>query len=269
MLLTSVIIVLREVLEAALLIAILAAVSGILGLGRRWIPGGLALGLTGAFLYSLSIDWVSSGFDGMGQEIISAAMQMLIYAMLVGLALLSIVHRRSGGAANSALTSIMAAVIALAITREGFEVLVYVLGFTGDPALLANTLMGAGIGAGIGVSTGVLVYYALRWPGLGRPLGVSLGLLALIGAGLLSQAVLLLIQADWVPSQIPLWDTSGLLSESSVTGQLMYVLVGYEATPTGIQAGFYICGMALLLVLAYLAGLSEETPSPEEGDAAE
>ena len=37
MLLTSVVIVLREVLEASLLISILCAFSGVLGISRNWV----------------------------------------------------------------------------------------------------------------------------------------------------------------------------------------------------------------------------------------
>jgi len=79
---------------------------------------------------------------------------------------------------------------------------------------------------------------------------VGLGLLSLVAAGMLSQAVLLLIQADWLPSQLPLWDTSEWLSENSVTGQLLYALIGYEATPTALQAFFYFGGLLLFLVVA-------------------
>jgi high-affinity iron transporter len=71
----------------------------------------------------------------------------------------------------------------------------------------------------------------------------------LIGAGMAGQASLLLIQADWLPSQAPLWDSSNLVAENSITGQLLYALIGYEATPTPIQAIAYFGGLILPLVL--------------------
>ena len=75
----------------------------------------------------------------------------------------------------------------------------------------------------------------------------------LVAAGMSSQAALLLIQADWLPAQLPLWDSSGWLPETSVTGQVLYALVGYEATPTPVQAGFYAGGMGLFMLLTALA----------------
>ncbi len=53
----------------------------------------------------------------------------------------------------------MAAIIALAITREGFEVLVYLFGFADEWQQSLAVLTGALIGAGVGISTGALIYY--------------------------------------------------------------------------------------------------------------
>ena len=106
------------------------------------------------------------------------------------------------------------------------------------------------MGACIGVSVGVLIYYFLSALSGRMAWIVGLGLLSLVAAGMLSQAVLLLIQADWLPSHLPLWDTSDWLSENSVTGQLLYALIGYEATPTALQASFYFGGLFLFLVVA-------------------
>jgi high-affinity iron transporter len=68
-------------------------------------------------------------------------------------------------------------------------------------------------------------------------------------AGMLSQAVLYLIQADLLPSQLPLWDTSNFISESSLMGELLHAMLGYEASPTAIQALVYLG--SLLLFFAY------------------
>jgi high-affinity iron transporter len=56
--------------------------------------------------------------------------------------------------------------------------------------------------------------------------------LAIIVAGLSLQAVSLLLQVDLLPSRPPLWDSSSIISEQSLSGQLLYALIGYEATPT-------------------------------------
>jgi len=253
MLLTSVIIVLREVLEAALLVSILLALSNVLGISRRWLGWSLGFGMAGAFIYSLGVAEISDWFDGVGQEVTSAVLQFLIYLFLLLFVLL--VLRGSGPRrlSDKQIMLVMAAIVSLAITREGFEVLVYIYGFSNDLPRFATILMGSAIGASIGISIGALIYYFVSSLSYRRSLVLGIGLLGLVAAGMLSQAVLLLIQADWLPSHLPIWDSSGWLSESSVTGQLMYALIGYEATPTALQAAFYFGGLLLLLIVVVVA----------------
>ena len=264
MLPTSVILILREVLEAAFLVSMLAAVSHGLGLSRRWTGPGIGLGLLGAATYSLGIDTVSGWFDGVGQELVSATMQALTYLLLMGIALLVLRRARHQDARTGLIPALMALAVTLAVTREGFEILVYLYGFSSVIPQLLTVSMGAIIGAGIGISMGVLLYYLLCHPAIQRAPAIGFGLLALFGAGLLSQAIMLLIQADWLPSQLPLWDTTAWLPEDSITGQLLYVLVGYEATPTAIQVAFHFGGLLVLLVIAVLIGRSSSFPVNQE-----
>jgi len=266
MLSTTVIIVLREVLEAALLISILAAVSATTGISRRWVGPGLGLGLAGAVAFSLGIATVSEWLDGFGQEVVSAAMQVIMYLGLLSVALLILRHSRKPGGQNPWIRSLMVITVALAVTREGFEVLVYVYGFLGAPSQLLTVLMGAVIGTGIGISTGVLIYYLLRSPVVRDRPAIDFCLLGLVGSGLLLQATTLLMQADWLPSRAPLWDTSSWVPENSVTGQLLYVLIGYEATPTAIQVQVYLAGLSALVAIALWMGRG--APSTADGSGA-
>lgn len=245
MLLTSVIVILREVLEAALLISVLLAMGNILGLRRHWLLFALLLGFGGAFGLSAGVNGISEWFDGVGQEVVSGAMQAVIFALILSFVILT----RSSISTILALTLhlIMTLIVSLALAREGFEILIFASTFTAQAEQIRHVLPGMLVGASIGVSAGVLLYYLLSHPLLSRSPTPGFVLLSLLGSGILSQAVLLFIQADWVPAQLPLWDSSEWLSERSVTGQLLYVLIGYEATPTPIQVAVYICGFLALL----------------------
>lgn len=155
----------------------------------------------------------------------------------------------------------VAVAVAVAIAREGFEILVYLYGFSAELPRFMTILAGSVIGACIGVSVGVLIYYFVAALSGRMAWIVGLGLLSLVAAGMLSQAVLLLIQADWLPSHLPLWDTSDWLSENSVTGQQLYALIGYEATPMALQASFYFGGLLLFLVVAVFSARQRERNS--------
>ncbi len=71
----------------------------------------------------------------------------------------------------------------------------------------------------------------------------------LLAAGMASQAARFLIQADVVPSlAAPLWDTSHLIPNSSIVGQALTGLVGYDARPAGMQIAFFVAVLVLIWV---------------------
>ncbi|QIL90208.1 hypothetical protein GNX18_10915 [Microbulbifer sp. SH-1] len=253
MLLTSVILVLREVLEAALLLSILLAMSHYLELKTRWIFMALAGGILGSMVYGAGIGIVSDAFDGMGQELLNAAMQFAIYGLLLLVGILLILNRRGERRYLPLLQWSMVLAVTLATLREGSEVYVYLMAFRHQADLLQSVLLGAFIGGGIGFSIGALFYYLLVGLPRKRRLIVALTLLALVAAGLCLQATQLLEQADWLPAQSPLWDSSAVLSENSVLGQLFYALLGYEATPTRNVVTAYLCGLLLMTALLSVA----------------
>jgi high-affinity iron transporter len=49
---------------------------------------------------------------------------------------------------------------------------------------------------------------------------------------------------------LPIWDTSSFISEQSTVGQVMFAMMGYEATPTLLQVLVYITSIVLSSALA-------------------
>jgi len=96
MLLTSVIIVLREIVEAALLIATLLAATRFTRIGHSWLRISISSGLAGALLFAWQLRPISNLYDGLVYEISNALLQILIYAViLVLIALLLKLYLRS------------------------------------------------------------------------------------------------------------------------------------------------------------------------------
>lgn len=252
MLLTSVILVLQEILEASLIISVLLAFSSQQRIPRYWITTGLGLGIVVAGIYTARLRLVSTWFDDTGVEIVNAAIQ---FGVVAGLTALAVSLASAVPATRSRYwQGLMVLIVALAIAREGFEILLYLSGFRAAQDLWPPVALGTLLGAGIGVSISALLYYGLvSIPPVAGQWLVRL-LLALFAGNMASQAVLLLIQADRLPGGAPLWDTRHWLSEHSLTGQLLYALLGYEATPSPWQVGTY------LLVFLLLMGLCARHP---------
>jgi high-affinity iron transporter len=147
---------------------------------------------------------------------------------------------------------VAAAIIMLAITREGSEIVLYLGGLVQQQDHLQAVLMGATLGFGIGLSIGFLLFYGLL--GLKPRWGerAATFLLALFAGNMLSQAVMQLTQADWIPATQALWDSSNWLPEQSILGQLLYALVGYESTPSLWHVLAYLVGFGAVIVVVVL-----------------
>lgn len=63
------------------------------------------------------------------------------------------------------------------------------------------------------------------------------------------------MQANLLPSLgNELWNTSSILSERSVLGLLLHVLIGYSAQPAGIQVVFYLATLLSIGTLMRVVG---------------
>ena len=256
MLLTSVVLILQETLEAALLVSMLAALALQLELRLRWLVAGLASGLLVASTYAANLQRVSESFDYMGQELLNAGLQGLVALLVVALAWSVSSSCRKGKGAGAGAERVFAvcagAAVALSIGREGSEILIYLDGFLAQETRAQAVLLGASIGLGIGISAGLLMFYGLWSLAQRRAVLLTLGLLALFAGNMLSQASVELAQADLLPGAGTVWDSGTWLPEQSIAGHLLYALVGYEATPSAAQLLAYAAGVIAVLVAAWL-----------------
>jgi len=252
MILSSVIIILGEVLELSILTSLFLALSFRLGISRLWVPYAIITGTIFAIIYALSFDTISQLFDDFGQEVFNAGIQIGIYVCLLIFNTIIFVSYQKP-VATKYLKWAMLSGVSLAVTREGSEIYLYISGFVSSEQLITPVLTGSILGAGIGLSLGILIYYLFINLSHRRSLYTGYTLLLFVAAGILLQAVRLLIQIDWLPAQKIVWDTSNWLDESTVTGRLLYTLIGYEATPTPIEIQCYIAAVSCILITTVLA----------------
>jgi high-affinity iron transporter len=238
----------REVLEAALIVSVVAAATR--GVPRRgwFVGGGIALGGFGAVLVALSADLLAAAFSGVGQELFNAGVLLAAVLMIGWHVLWMSSHGRElsrqmqllGNAVHSGASSLglLLAVVALAVLREGSEVVLFLYGMRAGGA--EHLWAGLAIGVVAGAALGFALYAGLLRIPLRHFFGVTNAMLVLLAAGLASTAARYLIQADLLPAWgNQLWDSSWLLGNGSVPGQTAHILVGYDAQPAGMQLVFY------------------------------
>ena len=261
MFLTSVIIVLREVLEAALLLSIFFSVATRMLYSRRWLAVAVASGIVAAILYGNSIGPISEAFDGIGQELLNAAIQLIIAAILY-FVVIKIAVSRSIDKSKTSLGIAMGIAIVLAITREGSEIYIYLVGFIHIKDAFNSVVFGGLLGAGIGFSIGALFFFWLLAIPL-QKISITISiLLSAVAAGMVSQAINLFIQVDWLSAQQPVINMENWLPESSIPGQLLYALVGYESRPGALQLTCYLATFFSLLFVSLLGYYFNHAKNP-------
>ena len=269
--LATAVIVLREVLEAALVVGIVLAATR--GVPRRgsWIAYGVTAGTLGALTVAAFADILAKAASGLGQEIFNAAVLFTAVAML---GWHNVWMSRHGREMAASLNSVGAAVrvgtkplyalsvvVALAVLREGSELVLFLYGIaSAGPGQTTELAAGFALGLAAGLALAVMLYLGLLRVPAKHLFTVTGWLILLLAAGMAAQGAAYLVQADILPPLgETIWDTSRILPDDSVFGKLMHTLVGYTARPYGIQLGFY--GVTLLVLLA-LMKLSSGTASP-------
>jgi high-affinity iron transporter len=262
--LASLLIVFREVLEAGLIVGIvLAATEGVARRGA-WIAGGVGAGLAGAGLLALFAGALSGALSGNGQEVFNASILVVAVVMLGWHTVWMARHGRAMAAemramgravgAGEASLAAVAVVVAVAVLREGAEVVLFLYGIAASSQAGAGALAAGGaLGIAGGAAISFLLYRGLVAIPLHRLFSVTSWLVALLAAGMAGQAAAILAGADLIPAWgYQLWDTSGVLPQDSLLGRALHALIGYSDRPMGVQAVAYVAVLASLVVLSRL-----------------
>ncbi|MBL6854031.1 MAG: FTR1 family protein [Alphaproteobacteria bacterium] len=276
--LSSLIIVFREVIEAGLIVGIvLAATKGVLGRGL-WVTLGVMAGVAGACLVALFAGEISNLFEGSGQELFNATILLLAVMMLTWHNVWMASHGReiaremkAMGAAVSAgqktLTA-LAIVVAVAVLREGSEVVLFLYGIAAQGGqTTASLLLGGVLGLAGGAAMSALMYFGLLSIPAHRLFSVTGWLITLLAAGMAAQAVLFIQSAGYLQVLMsPLWDTSWLLPEggegvAGIIGRMLHTLIGYSDQPNGMQLIAYLGTIVTINVLMRVVNQPRPIPA--------
>jgi len=135
----------------------------------------------------------------------------------------------------------------LAVLREGSECVLFLYGMAASGENSGAMLGGGIIGLTAGAAAGAMLYQGLLRIPARLLFRVTGWLILLLAAGMAASAANYLSQAGLLPGYPPLWNTSAILSERSITGQLLHIMLGYQARPTILNLAFYV---ATLLSIA-------------------
>jgi high-affinity iron transporter len=252
---------LREGLEAALIVGIVAAFLGQQGrrdaLRQVWI--GTAAAVLICVAVGVALEVVSSDLPQRGQERLETVVGLIAVATVTYMVIWMRSHARDlKGDLEAATASALAdgsakalvSMAFLAVLREGFETAVFLLA----AFRASGHQVSSGLGAALGILVAVIAGYAIYKGGLrinlGRFFKVTGVVLVVIAAGLVMTAVHTANEGGWLNiGQQQLFDLSWLVRPGTVSSSLVTGVLGIQPFPVQAEGIAWIVYLVPVLTL--------------------
>ena len=255
------IVVFRECMEISFLLGVILAVTKPIKNSRVYIIFGVLLGVFLAGAFAIFTRSVAEAFGGLGDELFDSCVILITagiiswtvvwmqgYTKKIRKDLGKLSEEISAGAASQFM---LVVVVAMAILREGAEIILFVYSLSSAGNIdNHNYVLGLGGGALAGLAVGTILYQGLiRYAGK-YIFTISTILLTLIAAGLSSEAAGILTSSGLIESfSSQLWDSSWLVDNNSITGKVLNITTGYDSRPNGMQIVFYVSTIIITVAM--------------------
>jgi high-affinity iron transporter len=144
----------------------------------------------------------------------------------------------------------------VAVVREGVELAFFITAafFAGDQSQVTSNIIQTLAGTILGLGTAALLGWTLFATtvrlDLRRFFQVTGILLILFAAGLVAHGVHEFNEVGWIPAVIEhVWDVNSIIDETSLGGQLLRTLFGYNGNPSLTEVIAYFAYLAVVTVL--------------------
>lgn len=248
--LAAAVLIFREGLEGALVLAIMLGYLRKLGrVERQWSVWAGALSAAAlAVAFTVVLQLVGAQFDYPAKGIYEGATSLLAVAMLTFMVYWMSRQARyiKGSLEQSMKLSLMQGaswglfgLAFLTVAREGVETALFLSASAFGTSGMA-TLIGGLAGLGLAIIVAYAVYVAGARLNIRTFFKVTSVLLLIFGAAILRYAVQEFEEVGWLPSVIEhVWNTGNLIPSSSPLGAVLSALVGYKSNPSLVQVLAY------------------------------
>ncbi|WP_213880095.1 iron uptake transporter permease EfeU [Pseudomonas sp. dw_358] len=268
-------IMLREGIEAALIVGIIASYLKQTGRGQ-WMPAvwiGVFLAGALALLVGGGLELVSAEFPQKQQELFEGLVGLLAVVILTSMVFwmrkvarsvkqsLQASLEQALGNSNNQVWALIAMVF-FAVAREGLETVFFLLAVF-QQSQGASGPLGALLGLLVAVAVGVALYKGslrmnltlfFRWTGL---------FILVVAAGVLANSVLALHEAGlWNHFQDVVFDISALLPMDGPTGSVLAGMFGYQDAPTVSVLAAYFLYLIVTLTLFFMPATAHAAGKP-------
>jgi high-affinity iron transporter len=265
---------LREGLEAALIVGIIAAFLGQQGrkdaLRQVWIGTSTAVVICIGIAILLQI--ISSNLPQRQQEGLETVVGALAVCMVTYMIAFMRRHARDlkgdlEGAAASALESgsdrALVVMAFLAVLREGFETAVFLLATFHASGNATASWLGAVLGIAVAVVIGYLIYRGGVRLNLARFFRITGLVLVVVAAGLVMTAFHTANEAGWLDiGQVQAFDLSWLVRPGTPLESLLTGVLGIQPYPVWIEVIAWLVYLVPMLAIVAWPARKKRPPTP-------
>lgn len=256
---------LREGLEAALIVGIIAAYLVKLGrrdaLPRIWIGVGAAVGLSVAagLIVALTVGRlplvVQETIEGLaGVTAVAVLTWMLFWMRRQGRALKGELERDVDSALAVGSTSALTGLAFIAVVREGLETVLFLFAIGSSSGSVVPLFVASLAGLAVAVGIGWAIFALGIRIDLRRFFTITGIVLIFVSAGLVAFAIAEFTEAGLLPVTATVFDLGSVLSETSPVGSLLTGLFGYRSAPTVLELIGYVGYLVPVLSLFVMGG---------------
>jgi high-affinity iron transporter len=254
-------IMLREGLEAALVVGILSAYLAKIGrrdaLTRVWLgtAAAIALSVGVAVLVFVTIGElpiaVQENLEGIAALIaVGVVTWMLFWMRRQGRALKGELEHSVQLVLSRGSAAALVGLAFVAVVREGLETAIFMLA-TATSSIDGSVavVIGALAGSAVAIAIGWAIFRAGVRINLRRFFTFTGAILIFVAAGLVVFAIHAFTEGGLIPAARPLFDLGGVLSDQGAVGSVLSSLFGYRSAPSALQVIVYVAYLLPVLVL--------------------
>jgi len=257
--LSSLLITLREGLEAALIIGIILAylkrTNNQKGFKPIWIGVLLAIGVSA--IAGAAIYFIAGEFSGRAEEIFEGIAMFIAVGVLTWMIfwmrkqsrnIKGHLHAQINSALDSGSSRALIMLAFIVVVREGIETVLFLFATTRVAESQALSAAGGFLGLVIAVAIGYSIYKGSSRLNLRTFFNVTSFLLIIFAAGLLAYGIHEFHEAGLIPPVIdPVWDINHIIYDKSTLGRFLTAIIGYNGNPSLVEVLAYATYLVLAL----------------------
>ncbi|MFC4035585.1 iron uptake transporter permease EfeU [Streptomyces polygonati] len=256
---------LREGLEAALIVGIIASFLGQQGrrdaLKKVWLGVGLAVAI--CVVVAVALQVYSSDLPQRQQEQLETVVGAIAVVMVSYMVLWMRRHSRdlrkdlegmAGRALSDGSASALVMMAFLAVLREGFETSVFLLATFNESSNPAYGGTGAALGILLAAGIGYGIYRGGVRLNLSRFFRITGVVLVLVAAGLVATAFMTAVEGGWLNQGSQAFDLSWLVRPGTPTSSVVTGVLGIQPYPTWLMVwGWLVYAVPMTAVVLWPA----------------